>query len=328
MRNFILILSCLFTSWSFAAIQLSDSAEIYLLTCTQGEQVWSKYGHTGIRVTDSSQNIDIVFNYGVFDLMSDDFYIKFLRGETYYQLGIENYRRFISFYKSIGRTIYWQELNLNTEQKQKIVDALMVNYQPENRFYLYNFVFDNCATRPYHLIKTALQDSIKSDYVGYCGTDFRQAISHYTGRHSWVDFGINLIFGKDANQAMTNEERLFLPEELMHYISHATLSDGTPLVKNQEIATFTTSNVAWYATCWFGIAIFALFMSLLSVYDAKRKHISWWLDVLLFIIYFILIAIVVFMAFFSCHPLIGFNWRIILLPIIHICSRLVYFVLR
>jgi hypothetical protein len=65
MRNFILILSCLFTSWSFAAIQLSDSAEIYLLTCTQGEQVWSKYGHTGIRVTDSSQNIDIVFNYGV-----------------------------------------------------------------------------------------------------------------------------------------------------------------------------------------------------------------------------------------------------------------------
>jgi hypothetical protein len=33
---------------------------------------------------------------------------------------------------------------------------------------------------------------------------------------------------------------------------------------------------------------------------------------------------VVFLTFFSCHPLVGFNWRLILIPLIHLCARLVY----
>lgn len=330
MRKFIILAFILLTVGLQAQhrIQLTDSAQIQLVTCTQGEQVWSKYGHSGIRVVDPAKNLDIVFNYGIFDLMSDDFYIKFVKGETYYQLGIESYPHFLSFYRSIGRRIYWQELNLTPAQKQRIVDALMVNYQPENRYYLYNFVFDNCATRPYHLIKNALQDSIISTYKGFEGTDFRPAISHYTGPNSWVDFGINMVFGSRANTAMTNEQRLFLPEELMNYFAHATLSDGTPLVIRQDIGAFDPVKVPWYANCWLGIVAFAILMTLLSYYDRRRQRLTWSVDVLLGIIYLILIAIVIFLTFFSCHPLVGFNWRLLLFPIIHLCARLVYFVRR
>ena len=204
MRKSILILSILLglASNSFGQ-QLSDSAKIYLLTCTPGTEVWSKYGHTGIRIYDPQNRINYVFNYGIFSLMADDFYIKFVKGDTYYQLGIESYRQFQRQYARIGRTTYWQELNLTLQQKQQIYDALLVNYRPENREYLYNFVFDNCATRPYYLIKNALQDSIISSYQGYEGTPFRQAIQHYTGPHSWVDFGINLVFGDEKNVRKT-----------------------------------------------------------------------------------------------------------------------------
>lgn len=326
MRKYIIILFILLSAGLRAAtITLTDSAQIQLITCTQGEQVWSKYGHSGIRVLDESKNMDIVFNYGIFDLMADDFYVKFVKGETYYQLGIEHYQHFLAFYQSIGRRIYWQELNLTLQQKQSIVDALMVNYQPENRYYLYNFVFDNCATRPYHLIKNALQDSIISTYQGFKGTDFRPAISHYTGPNSWVDFGINLVFDSRANTPMTNEQRLFLPEELMNYFAHATLSDGTPLVSRQDIGPFDPVHVPWYANCWLGVAVFTLAMLLLSYYDRRRQHISWLVDAILITIYLILIAIVIFLTFFSCHPLVGFNWRLLLFPIIHLCARLVYF---
>ena len=55
-------------------IMLSDSARIFLLTCTPGEEVWSKYGHTGIRVQDIPHKLDIVFNYGIFSLMEKGFY--------------------------------------------------------------------------------------------------------------------------------------------------------------------------------------------------------------------------------------------------------------
>ena len=326
MRKIVLFIFSVLSISCMAAKQLSDQAQIHLLTCTQGEQVWSKYGHTAIRVMDPTNHMDIVFNYGLFSLMADDFYIKFVKGETYYQLGIEPYSYFIAFYSSIGRKTYWQELNLSVEQKQRIFDALMTNYHPDNRYYLYNFVFDNCATRPYHLIKQALQDTITSDYQGYVNHDFRSTISHYTGPHSWVDFGINLVFGQEADQAMTNEERLFLPEELMNYFAHARLSDGTPLVLRQEIGPFAPTHTPWYANCWLGIALFAALMLLLSFCDRRRQRLSIAVDIILCIIYLLLIALVIFLTFFSCHPLVGFNWRLILLPLIHLCARLVYFI--
>ena len=324
MRKVILFIFCVLAASSFAAQQLSNQAQIHLLTCTQGDQVWSKYGHTAIRVIDPAQHLNIVFNYGLFSLMDNDFYIKFVKGETYYQLGIEPYSYFMAFYSSIGRKTYWQELNLSTEQKQRIYDALITNYHPDNRYYLYNFVFDNCATRPYYLIKQALQDTIISDYQGYVNHDFRSTISHYTGTNSWVDFGINLVFGNDANRPMTNEERLFLPEELMNYFAHAHLSNGTPLVLHQEIGPFDPVHTPWYANCWLGIALFALLMVLLTLYDRRRQRLTIAVDIILIIFYLLLIALVVFLTFFSCHPLVGFNWRLILLPLIHLCARLVY----
>lgn len=319
-----IILSLLFCTPLSAQILLSDSAKLYLLTCTPGTEVWSKYGHTGIRVCDEANKMDIVFNYGIFSLMEDGFYLKFIKGETYYQLGIESYSHFVRFYNKIGRKTYLQELNLTSEQKQQVFDALMVNYQPENRFYLYNFVFDNCATRPYYLLKNALQDTIISSYQGYANQPFRSTITHYTGPYSWVDFGINLVFGSKADQPMTNEQRLFLPEELMFYLSEAHLSDGTPLVSHENIAPFEIDNVPWYADCRFGIALFALLMVLISWWDRKRNKLSWWLDVILGLVYLVLLAIVIFLTFFSVHPLVGFSWRLLILPIIHLCARLIY----
>lgn len=310
---------------SFAQpIALSDEAKIYLLTCTPGTEVWSKYGHTGIRVYDPTRQMDIVFNYGIFSLMEKGFYLKFIQGETYYQLGIESYPYFVSFYSSIGRKTYLQELNLTQQQKQQVLDALLINYQPKNRYYLYNFVFDNCATRPYHLLKNALQDSIISDYQGYVNQPFRSTISHYTGPHSWVDFGINLVFGQKADQPMTNEQRLFLPEELMFYLSQAHLSDGTPLVINEHIQPFQIAPVAWYADCRLGIALFAILLIIISIWDRKRQKLSWWIDALLCFVYIVLLAIVIFLTFFSVHPLVGFSWRLIILPLIHLCARLIY----
>lgn len=326
MRRIVLFILLLWCSITYAAPTLSESARVSLLTCTPGTEVWSKYGHTAIHIEDEIEGINVVFNYGIFNLMSDDFYWKFVRGETYYQLGIDSYSSFERFYGSIGRKTYYQELNLTVSQKQKIWDALLVNYRPENRYYLYNFVFDNCATRPYYLLKEALGDSIVSKYKGYAGVSFRDAISHYTGRGSWVNFGINMIFGSKADKKMTNEERLFLPEELMHYVSEAKLEDGSPLVKEQKIRAFEIAIVPWYAKCWWGIVLFGIAMVGLSLWDRRRGRCSWGVDVALVILYVVLLCLVVFLTFFSCHPLVGFNWRLLLMPLIHVGSRAVYFV--
>ncbi len=159
-----LLYICLFilVGLNASAQRLSDSAQISLFTCTPGEYVYSQYGHSAIRVVDPAQKLDITFNYGIFSFDTEDFYLKFIKGETDYQLGIDDTRSFLWSSSYIGRTTYEQVLNLSRTQRQAIFDALVENYRPENRFYRYNFVFDNCATRPYLLLKNALGDQIET----------------------------------------------------------------------------------------------------------------------------------------------------------------------
>ena len=50
---------------------LGENARISLLTCSPGEELYARYGHTAIRVLDETNDIDIVFNYGIFDFNTD-----------------------------------------------------------------------------------------------------------------------------------------------------------------------------------------------------------------------------------------------------------------
>ena len=249
-----------------------------------------------------------------------------MKGETYYQLGIDPTSWFIEENTLENRTVYEQRLNLTEEQTQAVAEALWKNFRPENRSYLYNFVFDNCATRPYYLLKNVLGDSICSTYAEWEGVTYRNYIQHYTGKDSWEDFAINMIFGPRADQPMTNEDRLFLPEALMFFMQDATLTDGTPLIKESNIEPFVIAPTPWYKTWYVGLVAFIVFFLTISLIDLRRDKWSWYVDLPFVILYVLLFAIVIFLTFFSIHPLVGFNWRLFLFPLIHLCLRLIYIV--
>ena len=83
----------------------------------------------------------------MFDSNAPNFILKFALGETDYYLGAANFMNYIIEYQMRGSYVNELVLNLTTEEKNKIWDALLINYLPENRMYRYNFFFDNCATR-------------------------------------------------------------------------------------------------------------------------------------------------------------------------------------
>lgn len=311
---------------SVRAQELGEQSFISLITCTPGEELYARYGHTALRVCDPQMPVDLICNYGIFSFDVDHFYWKFVRGETWYSLGTTGTRWFMLSYAEEHRQVYEQVLNLNLEQRNRIWQALLENYKPENREYLYNFVFDNCATRPYVLIGNALGDTIVSDYTGNTGQTYRRFLRHYTGALSWANAGINLLFGPKADQPMTSEQRLFLPEELMFYLQGARLSDGTPLVSRHHIAPFIIAKTPWYASWPLGLALYFVIVCLISYYDRKRQRWSWWLELAVGIPYVLLIVIVTFLTFFSCHPLVGFGWRLLIIPLTHLCARLIYIV--
>ena len=310
-------------SLTVQAQQLSETAQISLLTCSPGEELYARYGHTAIRVLDEVNDMDIVFNYGIFDFNTDHFYWKFVRGETWYELGASPYRYFMYEYDRDNRPVYEQVLNFTPDQTNLLWQALVENYRPENRKYLYNFVFDNCATRPYHMIAQVLGDTLSSSYEGYSGQTYRAFIRHYTGSHSWENAGINLLFGPKADKPMSNEERLFLPEELMWFLSEAKVADK-PLVLNGKTAPFEISATPWYATWELGLVLYFLLVAAVNYWDRRRHKRSRWLDITMVCLYSILLLLVAFLTFFSCHPLVGFGWRLLILPLTHLCARFIY----
>ena len=62
----------LLTASTSASVKLSKDATISILTCSPGNELYSLFGHTGIRVVDKANNMDIVFNYGTFDFATKD----------------------------------------------------------------------------------------------------------------------------------------------------------------------------------------------------------------------------------------------------------------
>jgi hypothetical protein len=57
-----------------------------LVTCGPGPEIYSVFGHTAIRVTDSASGSDIVYNYGTFDGYDKDFELNFMKGKLLYYL--------------------------------------------------------------------------------------------------------------------------------------------------------------------------------------------------------------------------------------------------
>ena len=54
---------------------------------------------------------------------------------------------FVTEYSRKKRGVREQILNLNKEEKLKLLTLVIENYQPENRNYQYEFFYDNCSSR-------------------------------------------------------------------------------------------------------------------------------------------------------------------------------------
>ena len=212
---FICLFFFAFTQNSFAQTDTSH-LRISLLTCGTGLQPWETFGHSAIRITDSAKGTDDVYNYGTFNGYDEDFLMNFTRGKLLYYLSYYPYRQFLLEYQEAGRSVMEQELTLPGKAKQALYEYLTWNAREENKYYKYDFFFDNCATRIRDVFPRALG---KEFHLGNVLPEenklsFRQIINQYFYRVHWQRFGVNLLLGSKIDKPMTNEDIMFLPDFL------------------------------------------------------------------------------------------------------------------
>lgn len=248
----ILILICCFSFVTYSqGFQLSDNAQVSVLTCGSGEEMYALFGHTAIRITDKSNGFDVVYNYGMFDFSTPNFYSKFVKGDLLYTIGQENYNDFLSTYKYYNRSINEQYLNLTLEQKQAIFDKIQHQLMTDERNYQYKFIDNNCTTKVVDLLNEVLEKPIRTDFVGNSDSQ-RNILNSFLSNHYFEKLGMNLLFGINVDKL---NQKVFLPEKLMFSISQST--NGNLNLEQNDILHYekiqNSSKLNWNTVYFFSI---------------------------------------------------------------------------
>lgn len=221
-RLFSLIALTLVTLNTYAQTD-SSGLRVSLLTCGTGEEIWEQFGHTAVRITDSNNHTDYVYNYGTFSF-GEGFELQFMRGKLLYYVSYYAYEVFLREYQQYQRSVEEQVLNLKGEEKVAIQNYLIENAKEENRYYKYDFFFDNCATRIRDIFPRALGAGFKFDNTLPEDHDltYRELMNRYFYKKHFERVGCNLLLGSKIDQVMTNYDVMWHPDYLRDAISGAT----------------------------------------------------------------------------------------------------------
>lgn len=295
----------------------SDSIRLSLLTCAPGTEIYALFGHSAIRYEHPALQRDWVFNYGMFSFSEPNFVMRFVKGETDYQLGVIPYSYFEAEYAERGSSVYQQVLNLTAEEKVNLVKALQENYLPANRVYRYNYFYDNCTTRARDKIEECIDGKVVYTTPTHEVT-FRDIIHEYTKGHEWSEFGIDLCLGADADKPIDLRQQMFAPFYMLEAARGAMIQRGdtlVPLVKEEFKVVdvlrtpepdFPLSPMA----CGWGLLAITLVVVGVGI---RKGHISCVWDGFLFGLQGIGGCVIAFLFFFSVHPTVGSNWMLVLL---------------
>lgn len=313
-------------SISYAQQQLSPQAQISIMTCSPGPELYQSWGHNAILIDDPVYNIRRIYNYGTFDFDTPNFIFKFIRGRLPYQLSTESYDFFLRVYDYFDQHVDQQVLNLNPSQKQRVYELLSENLLPENKYYKYEQFYDNCATRILDIFKAGLGDSLELNYSHLEGQNlsFRDAVDLYIEKRPWEDFGIDLLLGAKIDRSMTPAQYNFLPDYLAMTIDNAKVyKDGSwQSFTEKKVRVHTASTERSIAPFWVYpiIAWFIVFLLIagISWLDLQKKKASFILDIILWAIAGIAGILLVFMWVGTDHGETANNWNILWLLPTHI----------
>jgi hypothetical protein len=310
---FLLVLSCCIKTFA-----QSDSCDIKvsLLTCSPGAELYSIFGHTAIRVK-SDSNFDIIYNYGTFDFEDPHFYKNFVKGKLDYFVSAERFDIFMREYEYENRGVIEQDLNMSCEEKYKLFNALRENSKEENKYYKYQYLFDNCSTRPRDIIIKGFNDRVSfKNILPDPPPTYRDMIHEYLdrGKQYWSEFGIDLLLASRIDRKVSNLEGMFLPDYLMKGFDSATVhgrnavSGKKVLIRNMPALNQGSS---WFTPLLFTTLLLLTGGILLFLRLPWARHFANVFDIAYFLILGLMGCFMLFMWFGTDHELCRDNFNLL-----------------
>ncbi len=300
-----------------AQVNLSVYSEISIVTAGPGEELYEKFGHAAIRIKDPVLNLDLIYNYGVFDFNQPNFLLNFADGKMYYVLARYDFKYFLSSYKKDKRWLKQQVLNLNKIEKQQLFLYLENNARIENATYPYDPFFNNCATKLKDVTTLILKENVvlNSEKIKDKST-LRELMNKEITWNTWGNFGINLITGRILDQERNQLEYTYLPDYLFKTIKNGKIKRDHKiinLVKREDVLLdfdeISTNTSLFNPLAFF--TLLALIVSLITIKDIKNQKRTKWLDFIIFFLTGIVGLILTYFWFFSSHKTAPDNYNVL-----------------
>jgi len=218
----------------------TDDLDILLVTFGLGQEVFERFGHNAIWVHDAGAGTDVTYDWGNFSFQQPGFLRRFLTGDTRYWMEGKDANDMVEFYRSIGRPITLQRLNLTPDQKRALRDFLRWNALEENKFYRYDYYLDNCSTRLRDALDRVLGGALRAatDSVR-TPLSYRRESVRLTDGDRPVQTGIDIALGRPADAPLTAWESFFIPMRLRDALRTLSVPNGSggarvPLVASER----------------------------------------------------------------------------------------------
>lgn len=289
-------------------------ARFSIITCGPGTDLYATFGHSAFRYRDPVRGIDWVYNYGTFDFDTQNFYFKFVRGKLPYSLSKQEFENFLYAYQLENRFVREQLLDLSTAETGALFTFLEHNNLPENRYYKYDFLFENCATKVPDILQQVLGPNLKYSFEHLkVPRSFRDLIQENLYWNTWSSFGIDLALGSVIDRKAGDSEFSFLPKYVEQQIGHARLN-GIPLVeRNRRILDIKPLNPqsVFTATPFFWmLMVFGMTLAITWI-DYRNKTRSKVLDFLLFFATGTAGVVILFLWVFTDHTATAWNANVL-----------------
>lgn len=280
-------------------ISLSKDTKVSVLTCGLGNETYSYFGHTAIRVADPGNNIDLVYNYGAFDFSTPNFVAKFAKGDLQYFVVVHPFADFMNEYTYEKRSIFEQELLIPQQLKQKLFDNLNTTLLSEDRYYTYKFIDKNCTSMVADIINMTLGGEVVVK-KGDTDITYRSILFPYFDGHFYEKLGTSIIFGTKVDQLGT---KIFLPFELKNSLEKTTFQNKPLVSKTNTLLSFEKETPL---SLWNNVYTYLFILGFVVLAHNKIVDKIYLLILSLIGIFF------VFMGFYSLHHELAMNYNVLL----------------
>ena len=318
LKAYLIACMMLLAAGSSHAAPDSSRLQVSLITCAPGAELYSVFGHTALRIVDSAVNTDIIYNYGTFNFDDPDFYSKFVRGKLMYFLSQQSFPDFLYEYAYFKRGVTEQVLQLSQTEKKEIQSSLFENVREENRYYKYDFLYDNCATRLRDIIfRTNKDNAFEPTAFAENRATFRDYLHNYLSRAEmqWTTLGIDLLLGIGADKTMTTPESMFLPDYLAQGVSQS-VQGPVKLVERDQVhlpnAQELPIKLPFWQTPLFFFSFLAFLVILPSFFRSKGMvSFQSIMDRIIFVLSGLLGLVLLFMWFGTDHQSFANNINLV-----------------